>query len=535
MNTSAISSTDKPEDWGLNYPEFRYLQLETILALLHSPRPYSIIDAETGAGKSVYPKALAKRDRVMVLCNTLNLQFQYRDTLQADLLYGRGNYECVHEHSVTGQTASQCFYPEDMNKCPVSAQCEYLRARRRILVADFACLNYAMFNVSRSWIASRPPRFLFLDECHTLPDQVIDWATVVISNRDIANYQLPVPPAMALRDVGQSFTVDEKASLLSWFDQAITKIEERHRLLLAHPESGTLLLADITATKYLVEQLQTVRLMLPDLNEHWFVTSGLAGGTNQMPGLTIKPYTARFHFKSLFDVKCDRVIMMSATVGDFKQFSAELGLRAAETQNIEVDSVWLPAQRPIHVPRLVRPLSSNIDGETAAYLKSQIQKLVGDAPTSWSGLIHTVRKDSAYKILELFKSDRALSSRLFIPKSVDDFNARLRRQPNAIGITHAFHAGVDLPDVNMLFVTKIPFGNLGDIYGAARCRYDNAGYRARAGRELQQMLGRTRRGRAEHYNRPGAPAEKLVVILDGNYSMVKPYMSKTVQDSITQI
>ncbi|MBK9497293.1 MAG: hypothetical protein IPO08_22795 [Xanthomonadales bacterium] len=527
--------TTLPGFWGLPWPEFRPGQLEAIENLVSARQAYSLLEANTGLGKSAFPRALSTRGRTMVLCNTLNLQRQYRDQLDAKLLYGRANYDCVHPEAYGGQSTAQCLVellPGGMFGCPHIKECLYVLAKQAVQKAQFSSLNYAMFHVSRRWVSAKPPEFLVLDECHTLKNQVIDWASMIVTTQDIALYHLELPPRVALRPIGGYITPAEVGALEEWFDLSIRKVEHRiAKLSDGKPEHAQ----PLGAAVFFLDRLTTVRNLLPTLNEHWFVSSGDTGSAARTPGLTLKPYTAQFHFQKLFDVGSARIIMQSATVGDFGQFLSELGLTLPEVQTLTVASEWTAAMQPIYFARKSPGLASTLNDVTRDFLGAQIPKYIQSKPSTWSGLIHTVRRDMADSLRRLLiERDPSLASRLVLPTSVDDFQRQLARKPNLIAITHLFHTGVDLPNVNMLFVTKIPFGNLGDPFVARQCDYDPIGYRAAAARELQQMLGRTRRGSASHYDLPGKPSDKLVVVLDGHLRMVKQYLSPLIQQAIVE-
>ena len=83
-------------------------------------------------------------------------------------------------------------------------------------------------------------------------------------------------------------------------------------------------------------------------------------------------------------------------------------------------------------------------------------------------------------------------------------------------------------------VAKTPFPSLGSEYERARMMYSNQGYQWRTAVQMEQALGRTRRGEAEDYDLYGQ-REQLVAIADGNYTRVKKALSQSLLDSIVRL
>ena len=104
--------------------------------------------------------------------------------------------------------------------------------------------------------------------------------------------------------------------------------------------------------------------------------------------------------------------------------------------------------------------------------------------------------------------------------------------PGALCITWSFAEGVDLYDDNFCLSADIPFADQGDEYGKARFEYSIPLYMWEAATELEQRMGRIRRGDVSHY---GPMAEKVVAIFDSNWTRVKPYLSDDFLESIVEI
>ncbi len=109
---------------------------------------------------------------------------------------------------------------------------------------------------------------------------------------------------------------------------------------------------------------------------------------------------------------------------------------------------------------------------------------------------------------------------------------RLKSVPNSINVAFSMWEGWDGREEKIDIVAKTPFPALGDPYEKARMRYSGAFYRQRTAYQLEQGLGRTRRGRKEDYD--GDEVRGFVAIADGNWVRVKKYLSKGLQEAIVE-
>ena len=81
------------------------------------------------------------------------------------------------------------------------------------------------------------------------------------------------------------------------------------------------------------------------------------------------------------------------------------------------------------------------------------------------------------------------------------------------------------------FIGNCPYPSLADDYEIARRNHNGKTYLWRTAVQLEQSLGRTRRGEPEDYDN-GSGHEQLVAIADGNWRRVKSYLSNDLMDSI---
>jgi len=226
---------------------------------------------------------------------------------------------------------------------------------------------------------------------------------------------------------------------------------------------------------------------------------------------------------------------MSATIGDFDVFAQELGIQSYTGRR--VPSQWGPEQRPVYVldvPRLgYKSQKEDYDRQADA-----IAQAILTVPSQWSGIIHVTRKREA-PLLANRLSDRGLGKRVWVPPegstnwAARAWEKRKRQVPGSLMIAWQFHEGFDGLDERICVSAKCPFPSLGDPYEQARQKRSGKFYLQRTAWALQQMLGRTRRGRAQDYDTRDEQ-HSLVLIADMNYKRVRKYLSEDFMESVRE-
>ena len=92
-----------PDTYTLPHLLDRPGQQDTLDWIMESDKPFSILNAPTGFGKSPLPAATSLGYRTMVLVLHKSLQSaNYRDIYDFDILYGKSNYPCEIQNEKLG-------------------------------------------------------------------------------------------------------------------------------------------------------------------------------------------------------------------------------------------------------------------------------------------------------------------------------------------------------------------------------------------------------------------------------------------------
>jgi len=505
----------------LPHADLRPGQLDSIL-WCEKVKKVGIIQAPTGSGKTSFAAANGATNKTLALVATKSLQqTNYGDSYSFDVLFGKSNYDCVHPNAPMYATADECLYAKDMTECEVSRHCEYFIRRNKAKLSDKASLNYAYW-LSSYWPRKNDYHTLFLDEAHLLSDVTLNWVGCTVGADMCIEWSLPSLPYITR-------SIPAKADLRTrlvqdWLREAIAMLPDprnspvRDGKLDKRYKRGQRLAAKLSATQG----------ALFASSEAWFIRS--------TPGqsIVIRPLTARHHFPNLFTEGDWRTILMSATIGDVSTYATELGISEYEFR--DVPNLWPVAVRPVRVldaPKMSSKKSTPADYQHQAEV---IRNAIGECPPSWGGVIHVTRKTEA-QLLKRRLEDLGVR-RLWTPDPTHSTNEQMQsfkafkvRNPGAIAIAWAWWEGVDLTEERICIVAKSPFPYLGDEYEQERMVFDDKMFLQRTAWQMEQGLGRTRRGDASDYDMDGK-REQLVAIADGNWTRCKSYLSTSLVESI---
>lgn len=540
--------------YGLPHAELRPHQAETIEWVLNLPGDIAVINAPTGSGKTSFAAAASSRRRTLALVKTKSLQSEnYGNSYNFDILFGRTNYDCAHPDALLGATAAECLYAGAMHECPFADNCGYLQKRNLVSKSYRASLNYAYW-LAAQWPAQKLAAahgYLFCDEAHQLSDVVLDHVSITVTMADRLNWDLPAFPIIRGRASGA-----EIEQAMAWLGEAADEMARAIRAIAPNAagaddealEGAAAQLPEkqmrrLRKAKALHGKLQACAEALGANAAHWYLRSGPGtrdvGGMRE-PAFVARPLTARYHFPRYFLNPDWKTVMMSATIGDPQTFAAELGLGEGWAYR-DIPNAWAAETRPVRV--LAAPAMGYATRENEAVLNEQARAIAGainECPRDWYGIIHVTRKTEAVALAGRLARHGVPSHRLWTPNPMHGTEQmlaewkRVKRQTRgALAVSWAWHEGYDGTDESICIAAKVPFPSLGDEYERERMQFDGTMFLQRTAWTLEQMLGRSRRGRPEDYD---TPEEKrgLVAIADGNYSRVQKYLSSGLRAALVQ-
>lgn len=509
-----------PRDFALPHDVWRDNQFETIqyLSGVKDGRVV-ILSAPTGSGKTSLSKAMAKYGGVTTLVKTKGLQVEnYGKTYEFDVLFGRGNYDCIHPEKEPMARADACLYEDRMQECDLFSQCPYVMQKHLVQESMVRSLNYSYF-LTASWPreSDYATKYLFLDECHNLPDETLEFVSCTIKEGDRIKWRLPEFPSVydSSKDSVEACRkwLSRAAAILYKTAAELKKEKDAHSK--AKRSKAIRLMSKFYHTSEAIEAAPT----------DWYSRSGLRAlefNGNKIPGMVVKPLTARHHFGRLFLGMYPRTVLMSATVGNHMDFAEELGIDPAAYDFHQIPNSWPPESRPVHVadvPSMGQKATESMRQKQA----ETMAKAINDLPGDWSGIIHVTSWNQAWDVRKRLVKAGVKSGRLFIPdrggtnKQIEQWNYVRDGGEGMLVITPSMNAGVDLQKERICIIAKVPWGFTSPgTYDDERRRYSNKFYRWQTASDLEQRCGRTRRGKSEDYD-DSFSIRGYVGIFDGSF------------------
>ena len=462
-----------------------------------APRVF-VLEAPPGIGKSHLAMTLAHwSGDAYLLTSQKVLQDQYErefgDRLQ--LVKGRDNYVCERYPDRSVPTSlGMCRRPRG----PV-CQCPYARAKAAALAGPIFCTNTWYFATLRHWHAEqlRRRRLLVIDEAHNLESNLVNVYTVRFTAAEMKDWFAAPLPHLSLaedyRDLLGSHAerlTEELRAVVAELDAIRPPEVEPERFLEIPPSREELALLE--RRDALEGAVARLRYFLDADPAEWVVRYPPEVGAT----FELVPLEVTTHVRELLTDCAEVVVLSSAYLGPTAAVAEALGLEADAVRRFAVPSPFPLDQRPI-VYRPVAALSRARRAEQEPALFEEIATILGTHPGD-KGLLHVASYAVARRLLaELGRTAPAAARRLIFVESSDAKQRALeqhRRSPApTVLVSPSLREGVDLPDDFLRFqiVTKMPYGDLGDPWTAARCQRDPRWYALETAKALVQAYGRS--------------------------------------------
>ena len=480
------------------FQEFRPGQIQVLKQILDSKKKITIVQAPTGAGKTLIMAALQRltNQKMLYLCSTIQLEEQVKnDFWYGELLKGRRNYETtfyekefptINAGMCTRSKGPHCKWccdrePAELKSkfCKGLNSCPYFTAKQRALTADLAILNMALFLNEANYIGGFSGRpWICIDEADTIEDHLLSFIELEITPRFISKLNIP-PPA---RKTVQS----------AWTEWAETKARPKivTRLNELKGNWGT---ADIQEEQALERMLNRLDFFLENVDETWVYSE--EKNTRGGKSFVFRPtYVSKFAQDKIWQ-HGQRFLLMSATIISATQMCKDLGIERSDMQFIDLKSDFDPMRRPIYYIPSVAVSNKTKDTDWPILVRGLDKSL--DKYKSQKVLVHTV----SGALADFVKQKSKYSSRMITyggksgVKREDALKEFMDAKESKVLVSQSMDRGVDfygdLCRINIIL--KVPYLNLGDaqvskrVYGS---RDGNMWYAVHTWRTLVQMCGR---------------------------------------------
>lgn len=531
----------------LPHPLDRPYQREAYERIVNSEAKYIVCRMATGIGKTAVAANLACEGglKTMACVMTKSLQWQYVDPYGFTELFGKANYLCGCSLSERGKplqppddpftfalTTDVCELEPEIRGEYCKPYCDYYLARESLVSSQAGIINYAKFLSDRPVVNSTrningristkgfDPDILVFDEAHELSDLVVNYSGLNYSwsYKRIMEYCQPI-----------EIKLDDKLPLpiatMRTVDQGREWLGGLLHSLISNTPKKPKTPEEVRFMKWHKNTLDKVDLVLECLKNEplcWYVRA-------DKEGITIRPKTAKFHFRSLFE-KAPKILMMSATIQP-KDIEA-LGID--EFEFISMPNPFPAKDRPVY--DLKAPPITN--KSTLAERKQHAQ-IIANAINKTSDYWTTLTLFPSKKKAEDWGNWFTKMTRrpVFVPErglptdqAYQEWLDFKDNNDGAICSAWQFWTGVDGVYLNSVIIADMPYPNFGDPFEKARFDYSPSEARNRVANLVEQGNGRNRRGHLDHY---GPEAQKFNAVAGGKkFDRLKSAMSRDFLDSI---
>ena len=470
-------------------------QEEALERILLSERPYILVDAPTGSGKTLIAAAAAKllRLRAFYACTTKALQDQFaKDFPYARVLKGRANYHTYnYPHLFPKVSCEDCEGP-DPGPCKYCAEkvldregepvldedrkevyrhpCPYRIAKQAALGADMACINTAFLLVEANLVGGFSGWPLgILDEADTLEEQLMGHIELYIPQWFAALFMVNSGPKRRTKE----------GAWLQWAEGI-----RQQCLVLEHAVHYTSARQERRA-KAIMRKLDDFchALRVGQLWANCTQKEHDATGPWSFKPVQVSPYA-----KANLWRHAERWLLLSATFLGSDVFCRDMGLNRAEVEWIVLPSTFPKQRRPVYYAPTQALSRKTTDFAPLVERVVQVCKRVTPV------LVHVRSYKLAGKVIGGLEKEGIAYCTYHNAgerrKALDWFKAQ-----GGVLVAPSMERGVDLPyeECRGVVIAKCPFPSLGDKQVSMRL-YATAGgkqwYASQTVRTIVQAAGR---------------------------------------------
>lgn len=438
-------------------------------------KKFVLLELPTGTGKSAVGFAATKWASTWgnggyILSTQKALTAQYmRDFEGLGLLElrGRSSYQCRDFR--TNCEVGATLRGKNVSVC---AQCPYKAAKDEFVSQKIGVTNFDYFLAETLYSGQLPKRsMLVIDEGHILEQKLLGFTDFEISSWHLQKYSLAIP---TIPD-GQIVAASEwlRCEVMPALDTFINTI----------PEDDIERSEDRRRAENL---LRRIRGFLGGNQEDWAFW-------NESNTLVFRPLGAGRYAKNYLFARADMVVIMSATILDFKEFRNTLGI-----DEDDCVCVAIPSEFPVENRRIFyRPLGSmnfRNKASTLPKIADALDKLLRARPKV-KGLIHTNSYDMNRLLTQALIASGHKSR--IITHGAGGAEGAIERHiltdaPTVL-CSPAMTEGLDLRDDLSRFqvIVKVPYPPFKDPYVVARRHQDQNWYSWQTAMRLIQATGRS--------------------------------------------
>lgn len=477
---------------------------------------FFLVDAPPGVGKSAIAASVAEAaGRSYHLTSTRALQDQYMGMFPwMRTVKGQGNYDCNVNRIFTVNTAP-CIADQGLKaRCMETSNCSYYNARDEAIRSDAMITSYHYYLMAVECgplrdrgDASLRRDVMVCDEAHELDAILAEFLSFTIVPEELKReHGIDVASDEVIdADSALAFMTGKVGPVLSSYEELLERVMQ-----LAIRASGgnhnrispnaAVQMRDLVAKRDRLDRLNKKLLRFTTYGkvdpDEWLITRA-------DDRTVVSPLVSRPGFSDYMRHYTDKMVLMSASLGDPKQLMEDLGIDPEDACSISVDTPFDPAKSPVHAIPMLRLSIKDID-DSLKHVVDAIELVMDSHPTE-KGIIHAGNYKIANAILE--RVSRKNSWRL-LGRQPDQkrgqsneelLEAHAETSSPTVLVSPSMHTGVDLKGDLSRFqvIVKLPWPNLTDPRVAKKAT-SQRWYANEMIKRLVQSSGRSTRDMDDH-------------------------------------
>lgn len=457
-----MTSIPAPSQFNIPFPSWRDIQLEVMEECLRSKKRFLVLDCPTGVGKSgiaIGLHHLMNMSRTVITTSTRYLQQQYNEVFGIPTMWGRSNYACSVLPDVPVDEGP-CIVEKGCTKTSKWALCPYYRAKSIATSAPIVILNNSYFLHEANHVGGfSGANLLIFDEGHLLETSLMGFVGVRLTFKTLAKYT----------DKWKRELTDPRQLL---------KIAKEIRPAVAEEMSRIMSALTNTPEPEAIRALKHINAFNTNLNKicntdlrSWVLNKDLAAFT--LLPIMVNDVAEEYAFKH-----GQKILIMSATIGNGEIFGRQIGVRPNEMDFISARSPFLvPMRQVIFCPVVKLNYKSTEDDydKLFAAINSILNK-----HSEQSGIIHCVSYKLRDRIIQGIaaehKSRIITHGKEYMPR--EEAIAKFKKNVGSVLVSPSAEVGLDFPDdeARWCIWAKIPFADLRDKQVKARQKIDSEWY-----------------------------------------------------------
>ncbi len=423
-----------------------------------------------------------------ILTVTKSLQDQYKMLFPEGVsVQGKTNYPCDIDNRCDANFAPCTLSPQLKISCFKANRCAYYKTRNDGLISKIPFLNYSAFlNLCPSYLQRR--EILILDEAAELEDEIVSKYSLSLSYKGLRIEGIDHSPlkGTAPNDVMNYLTnlhIAVKESYESALKSSKAKVDDRG-------------FGSMKKEGAKITRLQRLLSNIEEVVENWESCSYMVEKQDH-ESVSFVPYDIRPLTRKIFN-SADKILMMSATLSNVKEYAKSIGIKEDEYEYFEVDSEFDASKSPIKVARKYCLSWKTMDEMLPKVVDMAMQ--ICDMHPNEKGVIHT----HTHKIAEELKKCLGNDDRfLFREKGVtnqDILETHFKTKRPTVLISPSLDTGVSLDDELGRFqiIMKAPYLPLGSNRVKRMFDENPEHYFMKMLDTIIQMCGRCTRSKFDH-------------------------------------